>query len=55
MHLSEQRKQELYHAIHAAITAARVKLRLKTSDDIILAQVENEIWDRVKRVLNLSD
>jgi len=53
--LSNQKKQELYHIIHAEITSVRCKLRLITPDDIILAQVENKIGDRVKRVLNLSD
>ena len=55
MKLSQKKRDAMYAAIYSSLMDARVKLKLEPKDDIILAQVEHEIWRKQKRALGLDD
>ena len=55
MRMSSKRRQELYGAIRDSIMDIRIELKLMPNQDHSLAQVENKIWAKQKKVLGLSD
>jgi hypothetical protein len=56
MRISNKNQSKLYKAIHDPIVDLRIKLRLSSDKDVLLAQVEHEIWRRQKEVWdNQSD
>jgi hypothetical protein len=54
MKMSEKRRSAMYRAIHNAIVDVRIAMKLPAKDDVVLAQVENEIWQEQKKVLGLK-
>lgn len=55
MKLSSNTRMDLYRAICEPIVDVRIKLKLSAKDDIVLAQVEPKIWQRVIEVLKLPN
>ena len=54
MKISTFKKELLYSAIYTSLVDVRIKLKLSPKQDIILAQVENEIWDKQKKILGIK-
>lgn len=55
MRISERKRNELYSAIHDSITDLRIKLKLPGGSDFALAQLEQEIWRRIKSTMKLPN
>ena len=55
MRLSEKKKAELYAAIADPITDERIRFYGHDELDEKLFNLQNEIWRRVCKTLNLSD
>lgn len=54
MRISQKRRAELYRAIHNGIVDVRIKLKLPAKEDVMLAQVESEIWRNQKKTLDIK-
>jgi len=64
MRISESNRTKLYAAIHEPIMQKRIAVKqskdvlgLKNADDIdeMLYKLNNDIWNEVKEVLNITD
>ena len=55
MRVSKKKRSELYAAIREPIVDVRIRLKLPADKDVVLAQVEHEIWKRQKKALGLPE
>jgi len=51
MKISKKKQEEIYAAIREEIVDIRIDLKLSPKDDVKLAQVETNIWSKIKEIL----
>lgn len=51
MKISKKKQEEIYKAIREEVVGIRIELKLSPSDDFKLAQIETNIWKKIKDIL----